>query len=206
MPHITQLVNAAIRPTSQADTRTQSGHSLHPTVERFDWQFVCYTPQHHAALAAAKRFASAALNREEPRWLTLLGPSGIGKTHLLRQTLKLCHRLVNVDGWPRELSTARVIPSRDLDVYSSARDYAQNFDVVFVEDIMAGDKGAGAVIRDRIADLLQQRSRRFTLIDGNFSGLGDVADYFDGRISSRMMRDSSEFIQFDPATSDFNEI
>lgn len=138
--------------------------------------------------------------------MTLLGPSGVGKTHLLRQTLKLCGRLIEWKGWPRQLTTARIIPSRDLDVYTAARDYAENFDIAFIEDIMAGDKGAGAVKRDRIADLLQLRSRKFTLIDGNFAGVGDVADHFDGRIASRLKRDDSECITFPVTTPDFSTL
>jgi DNA replication protein DnaC len=157
---------------------------------------------------AAKRFASAALSRHEPRWLTLLGPSGVGKTHLLRQTLKLCHRLIDVGGWPRELTVARVVPSRDLDTWTAPREYA-DMDVVFVEDIGAGfvsDKGAAKVTKDRIAELLQLRSRRFTLIDGNFAGLGAVEQHFDGRIASRLRRDLSECLIFPPETPDFSTL
>ncbi len=178
---------------------------MHPAVARHEWSFKTYTPTHQIALDAAKRFASAALRRENPRWLTFLGPSGVGKTHLLRQTLKLCHRLINVDGWPRELSIFRVIPSLDLDTWTAPRDFAQ-MDVVFLEDIAAGEKGAGKVVRDRILETLQLRSNKFTLIDGNFGGIGDVEGHFDGRVASRIMRDDSEFVVFPPETPDFSTL
>lgn len=177
---------------------------MHPVVARHAWEYENYTSTHGLALAAATRFVSAAFKREEPRWLTLLGPSGVGKTHLLRQTLKLCHRLIDVAGWPRSLSVARVVPSRDLDTWTAPKDYAEEFDVVFVEDIASGERGAAKVVKDRILELLQLRSRKFTLIDGNFSGLGEVEEHFDGRIASRLRRDLSECIIFPPETPDFS--
>ena len=52
------------------------------------------------------------------------------------------------------------MPARDLDTYTAARDYAA-FDLVYVEDIGAGqfgEKGAGAVIKSRLAELLLGRN------------------------------------------------
>ncbi len=194
-----------MEPTSR-DATTEP---IHGVASRWEPDYAPYTPAHVAAIDAARRFASAALSRREPRWLTFLGPSGIGKTHLMRQTLKLCRRLIDVNGWPRELTVTRVVPARDLDVWTAAREFADDFDVIFIEDIGAGagaEKGAGKVVKDRIAELLQLRSRKFTLIDANFPSVGAVEDYFDGRIASRLMRDLNETIIFPPETPDFSTL
>ena len=95
------------------------------------------------------------------------------------------------------------MPSRDLESYRDPKHFADCYDVVFVEDIAAGEKGAAKVIRDRIMELLQLRSRKFTLIDGNFSGLEDVERHFDGRVASRLIRDDSQCVIFPPDTADF---
>ena len=162
----------------------------------------------------ADLFCSAVLSGASPRWLSALGPSGIGKTFLLRQVFRFLH-LQGRDGlWKIPTSTGRrspmvahIQPGRDLTDWKSPKDYAQH-DLIYVEDIGAGaglEKGAGAVLRGRIAELLQLRSNKFTLICANMT-VGALADHFDGRIASRLGRDKSVTIQFPADTPDFQTL
>lgn len=166
-------------------------------------------------LDAAKIFCSAALNGQEPRWLSFLGPSGVGKTHLMKQVLKFlrAHWSLQVRNvWPdgsrsgRTRQFAHITPAIDLDTYQAAREYAENFDLVYIEDIGsgAGDKGSGAVIAGRVAELLQLRSRKWTLCDANMNR-EQIAEKLDPRIASRLRRDHSVCIEISDQVPDFSD-
>ena len=189
---------------------------LHPFVRRFGWAWDSYTPTHAEMLTAAACFASDVLERGEPHWLSILGPSGVGKTHVLRQTFNLLRKAASErvwrvwtaegrsePGWGTP-TTAHIIPNADLDDYQAPRDFAK-LDLVYIEDIGAGssqtDKGAARVVRDRIMELLQLRSRKWTLLDANLYRR-DLEQHFDGRIASRLTRDGSVMIEVPETTPD----
>ncbi len=99
---------------------------------------------------------------------------------------------------------AHLIPAVDLEDFRAARDYAK-YDVIYIEDIGSGatmDKGAGAVLRNRIAELLQLRSNRWTLLDANLYR-GEIEKQLDGRIASRLKRDGSWMIEIPDEVPDF---
>lgn len=171
------------------------------------WDFTVYHPALAPCLPAVQAFCSAALRREPPaRWLSFLGPSGVGKTHLLRQAFRFLEarmRIKTVTGW-RAAQCAHIIPAEDLTDWQAPRDYA-GYDVIYVEDIASGGdatKGSGGVLRSRIAELLQLRSRRWTMLDGNLSR-SQVAACFDGRIASRLKRDGSWLVEIGGDCPDF---
>lgn len=158
-------------------------------------------------LPAALAFQAAVLAREEPkRWLTLLGPSGVGKTHLLSQLfadLSRKMRIKTASGW-RGAQAAHIIPAQDLQDYRAPRDYA-NYDLIYIEDIAAGSDdqaGAGAVLRSRVVELLQLRSSKWTMLDANMS-VTDVAHRLDARIASRLKRDGSWLVQIPDNVPDY---
>lgn len=182
-------------------------------VEQWPWEFQTF-PGLEDVLPAVKAFCAAALENQEPRWLTLLGPSGIGKTFILRQALRFLRRNWALDiktTWPDGSTTgklrefAHVIPERDLTDYRAPKEFAE-FDVVFVEDIGSGsglsERGSGAVLRGRIASLLQLRSRKWTLLDANMSR-GEIAERLDPRIASRLNRDGSTYLELSADIPDF---
>lgn len=155
--------------------------------------------------AAAARFLDAILRpSERPFWLSYLGPSGVGKTLLCRQICALAAR----PGWwkirtrdgHRGPWIAHIQPALDLQDWRAPSDFAKA-DLVYVEDIGSGvglDRGAGSVLRGRIAELLQLRAGKWTLLDANLYR-ADIASQLDPRIASRLRRDGSVLIEI-PAT------
>lgn len=171
--------------------------------------FETYTEHHELMLKAARRFAYDVLSGNQARWLTFLGPSGIGKTHLLKQTLRFITRhwgkLRVAEGRYRTPQIAHIIPAEDLCDYRAPKDYAR-YDVVYIEDIGSGsglDKGSGAVLRSRIAELLQLRSAKWTMLCSNLSREAVCSD-LDGRIASRLQRDGSTLIQITNDVADYH--
>jgi chromosomal replication initiation ATPase DnaA len=180
------------------------------------WDFKVYHPALHPVFHAAQAFCSAALAGGPPRWLTLLGPSGVGKTHLLKQVLRFLRqhwRMQVKTVWPdgtrsgRTRQFAHLIPALHLDTYQAAREYAA-FDLVYLEDLGSGaglgEKGSGAVLRSRIAELLQLRSHKWTLACANLSR-AEIAQHLDPRIASRLGRDASVFLEIPADVPDFEE-
>ena len=158
-------------------------------------------------MPAALAFQRAVLAREwPPRWLTLLGPSGCGKTHLLKQLfgdLKHRMRVKTATGW-RGAEAAHIIPAEDLQDYRAPRDYAR-YDLLYVEDVGSGaddTAGAGRVLRSRLAELLQLRSGKWTMLDANMS-VADVATRLDNRIASRLKRDGSWLVTIPDGVPDY---
>lgn len=99
---------------------------------------------------------------------------------------------------------AHIIPAVDLQDYKAARDYAR-YDLVYVEDIGSGasmDKGAGAIARSRIAELLQLRSGRWTMLDANLYRR-EIETQIDGRIASRLKRDGSWMVEIPQEVPDY---
>lgn len=185
---------------------------IHPYVAGWPWRFDIYHPGLAPVLPAVQAFCSAVIRSEAPRrWLSLLGPSGVGKTHVLKQALA-CLRSATARGlWKiptttgqRSPQVAHLIPAVDLNDFRAARDYAR-YDLIYIEDIGSGaalDKGAGAVTRSRIAELLQLRSNKWTLLDANLYRR-EIHEQLDGRIASRLKRDGSWMCEVPAAVPDF---
>jgi DNA replication protein DnaC len=168
--------------------------------KRYGWE------RYHAKLSpvmpAALAFRRAFLADEAPpRWLTLLGPSGTGKTHLIKAMFaELRHAMRGGHG----IEAAHIIPAQDLQDYAAPRHYAR-YGLLYIEDIGAGSDdraGSGAVLRSRLVELLQLRSRRWTMLDGNLS-VGDVSTRLDQRIASRLRRDGSWLVQIPDSVPDY---
>lgn len=168
---------------------------------------------YHPALAEvpveAARFMDDVLSDHTPRWLSLLGPNGCGKTFTNKQICKLLDRWWRVKKYNgRHVPwIAHIEPAADLNDFKAAREYA-NADLVYIEDLGAGDvseKGSSSVIRSRVTELLQLRSTKWTLIDANLYR-SDVATVLDPRIASRLMRDDNVCIQIPVNVPDFCDV
>lgn len=178
------------------------------------WQFEEYDPRLAPVLPAVKRFATDVLwHRRQPDvmpyWLTILGPSGIGKTLILKQLYRALAN--NVERWPiqtgddgseRGAECAHVVPGRDLTDFRAPKEYAE-FELIYLEDYGAtSGKGAGAVTFDRSTELLLYRPQMWTILDANmdFAELGALAP----RVASRLLRDGSILIELPKAIPDYN--
>ncbi|WP_395753791.1 hypothetical protein [Prosthecobacter sp.] len=200
---------AAADAAAGADTNTPE---IHPHVAGWPWRFEVYHPGLREVLPAVMAFCSAVIRREPPRrWLSLLGPSGVGKTHVLKQAMKCLESAAARGVWKiptltghRGPQMAHLIPAVDLHDFRAARDYAK-YDVIYIEDIGSGatlDKGAGAVTSSRIAELLQLRSGKWTLLDANLYRR-EIEAQIDGRIASRLKRDGSWMVEVPQGVGDF---
>lgn len=183
--------------------------AMHDSVATHEWDYEAYHTGLDKVLPAVREFCSAILNHEQPRrWLSLLGPSGVGKTHILKQALRFLETpgrwKVKTRTGERSPQVAHIIPAVDLTDYKAASDYAK-YDLIYIEDIGAGatqDKGAGAVTRSRIMELLQLRSGKWTMLDANLMRR-DIASQLDGRIASRLKRDGSWMIEIPQEVPDY---
>jgi DNA replication protein DnaC len=171
-----------------------------------------YHPALAPVLPAVQAFCSAILRAQTPRrWLSLLGPSGIGKTFILRQALACLRRAHETGHWSLPTPTGRrgpqmahLIPAEDLQDWAAPRAYARH-DVLYIEDIGSGadtDAGAGRVLRNRILELLQLRSGRWTFLCAN-QHRAQLAESLDHRTASRLQRDGSVCLELPAEVPDF---
>lgn len=185
----------------------------HPKVEAHDWVFQEFHPALRPVLPAVKSFCSAIMNGAEPHWISLLGPSGIGKTLILKQAYHFMKDRAYHQSWRVKFGDgtitpqcAHIIPGKDMADWQSPRGYA-DYDLLYIEDIGAGarmDKGAGAVLRSRITELLQYRTGKWTMMDANLMR-EEIAEQLDPRIASRLKRDGSVMIEISNSVPDFND-
>lgn len=198
--------------SDRALTASSDEAGIHPHVAEWPWRFEVYHPGLREVLPAVQAWCSAVIRHEPPRrWLSLLGPSGVGKTHILKQALA-CLRSATARGlWKIPTATgqrspemAHLIPAVDQQDFRAPRDYAR-YDLIYIEDIGSGatlDKGAGAVTRSRVAELLQLRSNKWTLMDANLYRR-EIEHQLDGRIASRLKRDGSWMVEVPPEVGDY---
>jgi hypothetical protein len=206
MKTIAQVMADSARRAREAKPRGE----FRKEVMAWPWKFEAYAPELKPVLPAVLQWCSDLLNRQEPHWLTLLGPSGIGKTLALRQAYQFAVRHSHLweiktptgQRWP---ACAHIKPAKDLDAYDAPKEFS-NRDLAYVEDITVGsgmDKGSGAVLADRLAELLHLRTGKWTLIDGNMSR-ALIELKIDGRIASRLKRDGSVLIEIPDSVPDYN--
>ena len=214
MQPIAQFLRAATAAPMPPDaSREDAVAELHPHVTAWPWRFEVYHPGLSAVLPAVQAFCSAVIRCEPPRrWLSLLGPSGVGKTHVLKQALACLQAAAARGVWKIPTTTghrgpqvAHLIPAVDLQDFRAPQDYSR-YDVIYIEDIGSGaaldHRGAGAVTRSRIAELLQLRSGRWTLLDANLYRR-EIEQQIDGRIASRLKRDGSWMVEVPMEVPDF---
>lgn len=152
----------------------------------------------------AIRFASDMLAGAEPRWLTLLGSCGAGKTMLariissiFRQNLygKVEHEnaeriIYYKGGFIRWSTMAQRLRDRDYDFFNDVCRHQ----FVAVDDI--GSEQRTDFVIAKLFEFCNESEKRWRVITGNLS-LEGIERELDPRISSRMIRHSSVVVDVD---------
>lgn len=161
---------------------------------------------------AAHAFLSEIATGQAPRWLTLIGPPGCGKTHLadrIRWYLRKHGREFYHDMQPRRSGSrdylnlypyaqegsvlakwSRLLEAAREGNYGplrrAAHDHYKIIDDLAVDSF---DHAAQPTVfaTQKIAELLDRRLGKWTVITSNFS-LSHLATHFDPRIASRLIR------------------
>jgi DNA replication protein DnaC len=155
-------------------------------------------------LCAASMFVMDIKAGQKPRWLSLLGTSGAGKTHLANRIYRhvvksqvLKTKVVDDKifypaekcYWPELGGKLQGNEGRDLVWQLSETQF------VFLDDIGAKRDGSG-FITGELSTLLGRRTGKWTIITANMS-LQLIAEKVDPRLASRMIRDGSVVVDVD---------
>lgn len=162
----------------------------------------------------AERFCAEIYARTNPRWLSLLGPSGVGKTLLSRLIFEFVQgharyfkirgatgdfvvqehptRWVNWRRAGREMKTGDFSTAEILSTPNWERDHAIWFAVI--DDVGAADETSRAYLLNAIDSVVDARLGQWTVISSNLF-LSQIHDVIDSRIASRMVRDRNVVVE-----------
>lgn len=158
-------------------------------------------PKLETALRAANDWLSSFARRTPPKWLSLLGHSGTGKTYLARQLWRKashsanwsqCGYIQKAIYWPEFVQDLKRGDSYGL------RDDMRKWPVLFLDDVLA-ERDPSGFATDELASLLGCRVGKWTIVTSNL-GLDAIAK-IETRIASRMIRDGNVAVRLD--TQDF---
>lgn len=154
-------------------------------------------PKLVALLGHVDDFRRLILAGEAPRWLTLLGASGAGKTHLTRALWKEVRRRCDWNPSRCAYTPAFTHWPNFVDKLRSGEWYPflddmKRWPFLFLDDIGA-ERDPTGFAADRLSTLLACRVGRWTAITGNL-GVADI-EAMDVRIASRMRRGGSVVVE-----------
>ncbi|NDB65346.1 MAG: ATP-binding protein [Euryarchaeota archaeon] len=145
-------------------------------------------------IVAASQWALSVEHEDRPRWLSLLGNSGVGKTHVARRLWDWLRTRPNWDNkadyspqwiyWPQYIEELR-----DRGNYEKFRDMAR-WPFLVLDDVLAERQSDWST--EKLHNLLGARDKRWTIITSNKSA-GEIAQV-DVRIASRMARNGSKVV------------
>lgn len=166
-------------------------------------------PQLERMLQEVFHFGRDQHEKKHPRWLSLLGSSGVGKTYLSKKLFKLYQGSSS-----RQFSMSPDGVSRSetwVDWPELAGDLQQNEgqglmdqlqgDYFVVLDEIGADRDKNGHVRDCLARLCSTRVNKWTIITSNLS-MSQIEQSMDTRIASRMTRDGSRVVEI--LAPDFN--
>lgn len=190
---ITQLHNAenAPRRTYKGAVRYELGYEtdgLHPSV----------TEAHRAV----QWFLNDVVHKETQlrRWVSLMGASGCGKSHLASAAVRVLHeqgfKKARVQLWNWRNVMNRALEDRDLILWLA------DLHVLVLDDIGTGytaSSKSAALTSSLLYDLLEARLGKWTILTSNLSP-GDIAETLDVRIASRLYRGRNVIIDMTHAS------
>jgi DNA replication protein DnaC len=159
-------------------------------------------PELEKMLCAAGQFCTAVKLGHSPRWLSLLGDSGTGKTHLAKRIWDwLCeyHRAGDFDLGTVVLDySPRIIhwPSFVLDLRAGT-EYERIRDMrrwpFLVLDEIGGERDNSGFAAEQLTTLVCCRTGRWTVLTSNLTLL--ELEKIDVRLASRMLRNGGAVIE-----------
>lgn len=161
------------------------------SIREHPWQWDCTIPEQGSALQTVQQFGKLIVDRQPARWLSLLGPSGRGKTHLAKSLWRW-----HLGKYPSR--SARFC--RWMDVVNRCRNgetYAlmeslEDRDFLVVDDI--GAEHGSEFASSLLTQLAERRLRKWTVYTANLS-VRDLAQ-IDARVASRLRRDGNAVFTF----------
>lgn len=198
MDKLDQIVTKALSTTECTPTKASTTYSE---------EFIAFAtfdtlgdPERQKLLDAATQWACAFANEESPYSLTLLGASGIGKTHLamrLYAWAKNKFRPRYNDYGARIRETISYVRSqsacdRFLDGEYDLPEIMKNDDVLFVDDVGA-ERDPKGTWRTELQAVLDRRLGKWTVLTSNLSWT-QLAEY-DARMASRMLRNGGKVVR-----------
>lgn len=133
-----------------------------------------------------------------PRWLTLCGASGCGKTHLARELYNWFRRykahFIHPTLGINQLHDCRFVDTSELagdlkkGLYAHAAEIARCHFLVL--DDLGAERDTSGFLAEQFLKLLNQRMGKWTIITSNLT-LSQISDQLDARIADRMRRGNS---------------
>jgi DNA replication protein DnaC len=160
-------------------------------------------PELEKVVVACHEWREAMIGRAAPRWLSLLGVSGTGKTHCAKRLwqwaqaksdFSRCEYIPQVIYWPDFIQRLKAGNGYEM------RNDLKRWPVLFLDDIGA-ERDPSGFAAEELNTLLGCRSDRWTLLTSNKDF--DAIKAIDGRISSRLIRGRNICVAIN--TKDFSE-
>ena len=127
-----------------------------------------------------------------PRWLTLCGHSGCGKTYLAAAIRNTAKYSLGYTEQQTQLRNASILASRLRDGDMGLLTFLCNIPVLVLDDL--GAEYPSDFIRSKIYELMESRLNKWTVITSNLS-VADIADRLDVRIASRIKRGANVLVE-----------
>lgn len=188
--------------TAELDNRLRDPVSVTPAQfsSVFDG-FDAHHPKLRKLEAEASRFCAAMTSATTPAyWLSLLGPSGTGKTMIARKILSFFRRYLDgefdeqrgrpgVDCYRRKgglLEWPRMVEFMAEGDFGFSRQACEDW-LVVVDDIGSEYGKLTELATSKLFSILNARQGKFTILTANLR-LDEIADKLDARIASRLLR------------------
>lgn len=140
----------------------------------------------------ARAFIKAFRAKETPYWLTLYGPSGVGKTMMatnVATVISPTHRRAQVWRWSR-------VFDRLMGGDWALMQHLCKLPVLVLDDVgttYTGSDKARDAAAAHLLELFEGRARRWTILTMNLTP-GDLGDSLDVRLTSRLYRENGRLV------------
>ena len=148
-----------------------------------EFEFESYNGEMLWMLTEAEKFCCEYERRETPRWLALLGNSGVGKTMLAKYCAE--HLGIPFRKWSWIVDLMR---KRDYGV----KDWIIGERAIVIDDIGAGYETSFA--QSLLDELADRRLGKWTILTSNYS-LQQIGDEISHRVRSRMIRGGNKVVE-----------